>query len=111
MVNILKNNEKTSFPEKPWLPNPETWRNTWRDDWRIQGQEGYLLDKYLQHRRFDRKLCVADFDQCDFCWDCFDEDRENPLFAYFEPEKKVWICEKCFNDFKEFFRWTVEEVK
>lgn len=94
---------------KPWLPSP-TWKETWREDYRIQGQEGYLLNKHLQHRKFDRKLCVEDFDQCEFCWSCFDEDKSCPLNAYFEPMVKVWICEDCFNDFKEHFHWTVDEI-
>lgn len=95
---------------KPWLPFPN-WKETWRDDWRIQGQEGYLLNKHLQHRRFCRELCVEDFDQCEFCWTVFDKDISHPLKAYFEPVKKVWICEKCYNDFKTHFHWTVEEIK
>ncbi len=94
--------------EKPWLSH-NNWQGTWRDDWRIQGQEGYLLNKHLQHRRFCRALCVEDFDQCEFCWKVFDEDKNDPQFAYFESDEKVWICEDCFNDFKPFFRWTAEE--
>lgn len=92
-----------SIPEEP------DWKGTWREDWRIAGQEGYLLDKKLIHMRFDRKLCVEDYDQCEFCWDVFDEDKNNPKMAYFQPEEKVWVCEKCFNDFKQYFNWTVEE--
>ncbi len=95
--------------EKSWLPTPN-WKGTWRDDWRIQGQEGYLLNKQLQHRRFCRALCVEDFDQCEFCWTVFDKDKRHPLNAYFEPVRKVWICEKCYNDFKTHFHWTVEEI-
>lgn len=94
---------------EPWLPVPD-WEGTWRDDWRIMGQEGYLMNKRLQHRRFSRALCVEDFDQCEFCWAIFDKDRAHPLPAYFEPEKKVWVCEECFRDFQEHFHWTVEEI-
>ena len=96
--------------ENWWLPDPSTWRGTWRDDWRIMGQEGYLTDKLLQHRKFDRKLCVLDFDQCNFCYEIFDRNPEAPLTAYYEPIGKYWICEECYNDFKEHFNWTVEEL-
>lgn len=80
----------------------------WRDDWRVMGQEGYLMDKRLQHRRFDRSICVEDFTQCEFCWSTFDEDPEHPLMAFFSPDEKVWVCEKCFHDFQKYFHWTVE---
>lgn len=85
-------------------------RDTWRDDWRIQGQEGYLTDKHLEHRRFNRSICIEDYDQCEFCWRVFDKDKEHPLTAYYEPINHVWICEECFDDFKCFFHWTVEEI-
>ena len=94
---------------KPWLPDPTQWEGTWRDDWRIMGQEGYLLDKKLQYRRFDRNIVRDDFDQCEFCWACFDKDEMHPMMAYYEPSGKYWICETCFHDFCRHFNWTVEE--
>ena len=95
------------FPDKPWLPSPDEWKNTWRDDWRIMGQEGYLLDKVLIYIQFDRSLCIEDFDKCEFCSKAFDEGKTQNEFAYFEPNNRVWICKDCFNDFKDHFRWTV----
>ena len=87
------------------------WEGTWREDWRIMGQEGYLLNKHLEHRLFQRSLCVEDFDQCEFCWAVFDKNKELPLKAYYAPDIKVWICEECFNDFKEHFNWSVSEIE
>ena len=96
---------------KKWgLPDPASWAGTWKEDWRIAGQEGYLMDKALQHRRFCRAICVEDYLQCEFCWDLFDEDSKHPRMAYFEPIEKVWVCEKCYQDFQKYFHWTVEEV-
>lgn len=99
----MNSSDKTGASQTP------DWKGTWREDWRIAGQEGYLLDKKLIHMRFDRKLCVEDYDQCEFCWALFDKDKDNPSMAYFQPEEKVWVCEECFNDFKQYFHWTVEE--
>ena len=98
-----------SDDKKWWLP-PDTFTGTWRDDWRIMGQEGYLLKKHLQHRRFDRELCIEDFDQCEFCWAVFDKDKTHPEKAYYEPINKRWICEQCYTDFKEYFFWSIEEI-
>ena len=97
--------------KKDWLPDPASWKGTWREDWRIMGQEGYLMGKTLQHRRFQQALSVDDFTQCEFCWACFDEDGNNSSMAYFEPINKVWICEKCFHDFLNYFNWSVETEK
>ena len=92
------------------LANSEVWRGTWRDDWRVMGQEGYLIEKHLQHRRFHRELCHEDFDQCDFCWTSFENNDNTPVRAYFAPQEHVWICENCYRDFYSHFRWTVEEI-
>lgn len=97
--------------KKNWLPDPTTWKDTWRDDWRLMGQEGYLTNKHLEHRRFTRKLCYDDFDKCDFCSIPFDEDPLSPLCAYYVPTEKVWICEACFCDFQPYFHWAVEEIE
>ena len=102
------NNTDPFFSEKPWLPDPSTWKGTWRDDWRVMGQEGYLMNCHLQHRTFDRALCIEDYTQCEFCYAVFDKDKAHPLQAYFEPNKKVWVCENCFRDFQPYFHWMVE---
>lgn len=94
---------------KSQLPDPAQWKGTWRDDWRIMGQEGYLLKRKLQHRRFDRQLVRADYDQCEFCWDVFDEDKAHPKMAFYEPVQQLWVCEECFQDFNPYFSWEVEE--
>ena len=56
----------------------------YRDDWRVMGQEGYLMDKHLVHRRFDRAICRDDFLQCEFCWRVLDD-----TMCYFEPDKRA----------------------
>lgn len=95
---------------KGWLSDPSIWKGTWRDDWRIMGQEGYLMERKLQHRRFNRTLCVEDYDQCEFCYECFDTDPKYISKAFFDPITKCWICEDCYFAFKEHFGWTVEEI-
>ncbi|MBQ8001327.1 MAG: hypothetical protein IJ298_09065 [Ruminococcus sp.] len=107
--NIKTQSEDKPFnPQKPWLPDPSTFVGTWREDWRIDGQEGYLMNSTLQYITYSRDLCVDDFLQCEFCFDKFDEDPEHPKKAYFDPIQKCWICEECFQDFKEHFHWIVE---
>ena len=106
-VKVCKDDSYRS--KKPWLPDISNDIGTWRDDWRLMGQEGYLMDKVLVHRIFDRSLCVLDFDQCDFCHKVFDKNPDHPLPAYFQPDQKLWICEECYEDFKDHFHWIVED--
>lgn len=100
--------------EESWLPPKEirdSWKGTWRDDWRLMGQEGYLKEKTLLHRHFDRKICVEDYLQCEFCWSSLEDDEGKGIMCFFEPEQKLWVCEECYSDFREHFDWTVIETE
>lgn len=96
--------------DKWWLSDPAAWKGTWREDWRIMGQEGYLKDKKLQHRKFSQAMRTKDNDQCDFCYSFLDRNHQGASYAYFEPITRSWICERCYQDFKEHFNWMVEEI-
>ena len=81
-----------------------------KDDWRLDGAyaeptKGKPL-KYGPYKPADER---NDHDHCIFCWakfmnynykDCLHE-------GYCTPDHYYWICEECFNDFKEMFDWTV----
>lgn len=94
------------------------------EDWRNRGQEDYLLEVPLIHKRFKSKLPKIltpdddprkynDHEHCDFCWHTFMEDckgKDNcSTEGYCTLDEKIWICEVCFQDFKENFNWTVVE--
>jgi hypothetical protein len=80
------------------------------DDWRLFRQENYLLGKTLYFKKYsDRKLDAdCDHDHCSFCTEKFSEIIPNALTQGYTTEDDYhWICEKCFADFKEMFKWTV----
>lgn len=112
----LYRNDKLKSPKKGnHMQNDKqniiTSDDAWQEDWRLlMGQEGYLMREHLQHRRFDRSICIEDYDECAFCYSSFDEDKMHPLDAYYCANQHTWICEECFNDFKELFHWTVEDI-
>ena len=83
---------------------------TWEDDWRLLST---FPEKNLHFLRrvFDRTICIEDYDQCEFCYAIFDEDEENPKTAYYCPQERYWVCETCFNDFKDHLNWTAEALK
>ena len=79
------------------------------DDWRLNGQERYLFRKRLVKKAF-KALGYHDHEHCDFCWDKISEYDGDLNFGYCNTEDEHhWICETCYNDFKDMFEWTVVE--
>lgn len=84
---------------------------TLEDDWRLLDPHTEFVGVTLQYRTFDRTICIEDFDECDFCYEQFDkEDAYHPKKAYYCVEKHCWICETCYEDFKEHFHWKVQKL-
>jgi hypothetical protein len=81
------------------------------DDWRLQGQEGYLKGVTLHWSRWTIPKPDWDHDHCEFCWAKFMEDDRLPdviHHGYTTPDRYHWICEQCFEDFKDRFEWRVD---
>ena len=80
-------------------------------DWRRRGQEDYLLGKTLLHRTYRQYPANPswDHDHCEFCWAKFmvGDDPDVLHVGYCTEDEYHWICETCFEDFKEEFRWRV----
>jgi hypothetical protein len=61
-----------------------------------------------------------DHDHCKFCWVTFEEqakvaarpplDRRVVTEGYLVVGSRHWICEECFEDFKDEFRWSVTKA-
>ena len=80
------------------------------EDWRLNGQERYLNSAKLQRcrLRFPEPEEV-DHTHCDFCWAKF-SDNENDLHeGYVTEDHNHFVCEECFQDFKDRFQWKVDE--
>ena len=82
-------------------------------DWRLTFQERFLKGVTLAHRRYRRYAANPnwDHDHCAFCWAKFMiEDHPDVLHqGYATLDDYHWICETCFEDFKEKFGWVVVE--
>lgn len=80
-----------------------------KDDWRLCGQEQELMGARLVKKEYRMPSEKWDHDHCVFCWDKFSEQQEDLHEGYCVAGKNRWICKQCFDDFKDMFRWTVEE--
>ncbi len=80
-------------------------------DWRLQGQEGYLTGVTLVHRRYRLNPTNPNWehDHCEFCWAKFSVDDAPDVIhqGYATEDDYRWICEPCFEVFRDIFRWKV----
>ena len=80
-------------------------------DWRLTTQENFLKGVTLVHRSYCRYPpdTTSDHDHCELCWAKFMvEDYPDVLHqGCATTDDYHWICEKCFDDFKDLFGWTV----
>jgi hypothetical protein len=78
-------------------------------DWRLQGQEEYLTGIVLVKKRYRKYREDWDHDHCEFCWQKFSESPGDLHVGYTTEDEYRWICETCYQDFREQFRWTLKE--
>ena len=71
------------------------------NDWRINNQGKYLYGKELECKAYEKVSETWDHDHCEFCWERIDSTTHNA----FTDGKGHWICEQCYEDFKEIFKW------
>jgi hypothetical protein len=83
------------------------------DDWRLTSQEKYLKGVTLQWRRYTRWSETWDHDHCASCWDKFmDSDAFDVVHeGYATEDSRHWICETCFEDFKDMFEWRIADAR
>lgn len=79
------------------------------DDWRLQGQERYLKGATLCRRRWHAPRPSWDHDHCEFCWAKFTKAADMLREGYTTEDSYYWICDRCFEDFRVQFEWTVAE--
>lgn len=84
------------------------------EDWRLsQGDFDYIKNHVFKKQYFKSNK-NNDHDHCNFCWTKITDleiGEEHDTFGYVTLNahgQEEWVCEKCFNDFKERFNFKVE---
>jgi hypothetical protein len=80
-----------------------------KNDWRLKGQEAYLSGKTLYFRKWKSPNSERDHAHCEFCWDKISEYPDTLHQGYTTEDNYYWICQNCYNDFKEMFQWKNSE--
>ena len=78
------------------------------DDWRLTGQEDYLLFAKLKEIIPSDYLKTLDnpeyfHEHCEFCMTKPEDNKEQKFYCTLDNYR--WICEECYNDFKEKFKF------
>lgn len=74
-------------------------------DWRLQGQERFLKAATFRKRQYTPYRVGWDHDHCEFCGTKFSEHHPDLTEGYVTTDGYHWVCERCFDDFREIFEW------
>ena len=94
-----------------------------QQDWRLTNQEKHLKERELIYTKFISDLPEEipegvdprqynDHEHCKFCHAKFMQDVDGGKYlthGYCTTDRYYWICETCYNDFKDMFHWKIVE--
>jgi hypothetical protein len=102
-------------PRRAFAPSPRAFGEHMtmpKDDWRRPGGE-FLHGVPLVHRKYrhNQKNPKWDHDHCEFCGVTFSlmDTPEDLKEGYATEDDYRWVCPKCFEDFRDEFKWVVRE--
>ena len=75
------------------------------NDWRLQGQERFLKGVELRRATYAPYREGWEHDHCEFCGRKFSTRASDIHDGYVTNDGYHWICESCYNDFRESFDW------
>jgi len=80
------------------------------EDWRLTGQAKYLKGVNIVKKRYRPYSDKWDHDHCRFCWAKFSASDGDLSEGYATMDNYHWICQECYDDFKEAFEWRVMQI-
>ena len=80
------------------------------DDWRRMGQEKYLMGVKLRYELQYRPYAPNwEHEHCEFCGQKISPYEGDQHSGYCTLDSYYWICEQCFEDFREEFGFQVQQ--
>ncbi len=81
------------------------------DDWRIaRDQESYLSGVWLTKKKYSKYSDSWEHDHCELCNETISELENDLNEGYATDGDYYWICETCYEDFKERFQWKLRNT-
>ena len=78
-----------------------------KNDWRLVSQDEYLMNAKLKRVKYSQSSPKWDHEHCVFCWDKFSESEDDLHEGYCTEDMKYWICDACYEDFKDTFHFEI----
>ena len=75
------------------------------NDWRLTNQQDYLESQTLTLKKHDPMI----HDHCEFCLETFGNAGLDT--GYCSDDGYYWVCEQCFEDFKDYFGWCKDKPR
>lgn len=76
-------------------------------EWRLVNENKHLMKEHFIHTTF-QPTEECDHVHCAFCWAKFGAERNWLRTGYYTLGKHRWVCEQCFQDFRNQFGWVVD---
>ena len=67
-------------------------------------EKDYLHNKKLLLK--DASFLGDDHRHCELCWERLSASSSDLHSGYYEPLSRSWICENCYSNFKDLFKWS-----
>ena len=78
------------------------------EEWRILPYHEEKFGGRVLNRCHWREEKGNDHDHCAFCWDKFAKYDDCLHVGYCTEDGQEWICDVCYDDFKDRFGWRVK---
>ena len=80
-----------------------------QEDWRLfKQQEKYMYGILLIKQPYKPQNKNNDHDHCEFCMNKFGFGIDDLHYGYSSEDRSIWVCEQCYEDFKNKFKWKVK---
>ena len=81
-----------------------------KKEWYIEQFEDneHLHNKILKKVQFGLPYSHSDHEHCEHCWARISNVEGDDHQGYYEPTSDSWICEECYNEYRELYGWSVE---
>jgi len=76
------------------------------NDWRLTDQLDYMKAISLKKISFNESA-HSEHEHCEFCFKKFGKAIDMLHNGYCTLDEYRWICEDCYEDFKEMFQWVL----
>ena len=65
---------------------------------------------FLNNAVFEKRTypISEEHSHCEFCWDKFSGEEGDLKSGYYECKTRSWVCDSCYNIYKDFFHWKVQ---